>query len=94
MYEGLSSVSAEGRDPPYVQTMGGAAVCGGDSGGAAYFPASGPGRRVFGVNSRGDILSRSLIATVAPARPWIEDWRTRKGVAICGLDDMPSGCRS
>lgn len=73
----------------YVETSGGAAVCFGDSGGAAYryLDRAKRSRVLVGVNSRGDIAERSYIsATYTPSfTAWAVEWSKNKKVAICGL---------
>jgi len=90
LYEGDSGVSVADKANPYIETFGGAAVCYGDSGGAAFVFKSAVEREIFGVNSRGDIIQRSLISAVAHDQisDWVKRWRTNKGVGICGLDDI------
>lgn len=95
LYEGRSIVRVASDDHPYVQTIGGAAVCFGDSGGGAFFSQlpGGP-RRLFGVNSRGDIVYRSLLTAVAfPAvARFVRNWKVAKDTQICGYDTL-SRCR-
>lgn len=79
-------------------TQGGAAVCFGDSGGAAYFllsPNSTTRRSVIAVNSRGDISKFSFLSTLATPQfvDWAIEWGNKHGVAICGLNIQARGCR-
>lgn len=79
-------------------TQGGAAVCFGDSGGAAYFllsPNSTTRRAVVAVNSRGDISKFSFLSTLATPQfvDWAIEWSNSFGVAICGLSIEARGCR-
>jgi len=77
----------------YVHTTG-AAVCYGDSGGGA-FTKSGVGRRVFGVNSRGDIDKNSWLSSTAVTsfRDWASNWAKVNKVEICGLGANAATCR-
>lgn len=90
LYEGDTTVAAIDSNDPYIETRGGAAVCYGDSGGAAFFAISQRERRVFGINSQGDLLNRSLLSAVAQIKilTFIKDWRTLNGVQVCGLDPI------
>lgn len=76
---------------------GGAAVCFGDSGGAAYFNLvpSGNRRALVAVNSRGDISRFSFLSTTATPLfvNWATDWSQQHGVQICGLNVTAHGCR-
>ncbi|PLU63509.1 hypothetical protein BMJ22_29255 [Sinorhizobium medicae] len=78
-------------------TNGGAAVCFGDSGGAAYFDttASGANRVIFGVNSRGDINEFSFISSTATVAfvDWAVNWSAQHNARICGIDPKVRGCR-
>jgi hypothetical protein len=95
LYEGDTTIVAVSAADPYMEARGGAAVCYGDSGGAAFFAISPVERRVIAVNSQGDILERSMLSAVANAAiaSFIRDWRTRKGVLVCGLDTL-AGCHA
>ncbi len=73
-------------------------LCGGDSGGPAFFyPVRGRlYRTVVGLNisTAVDIGTSYLASTSSkPILRFIEDWRTRKGEKICGLDTDAPGCR-
>lgn len=93
LYQGESTVRAAADDNAYVETSGGAAVCFGDSGGGAFL-RDGAVRRLFGVNSRGDIRTRSLLTAIAYPLVirFVADWKASKQVQICGIDALPS-CR-
>jgi hypothetical protein len=89
---------AERRHDLYIRTSGGAAVCFGDSGGGAYYLAnpSGSIRRLFGVNSRGDISTNSFISATAnnSFRGWATSWSAAAKAGICGLNaDGQASCR-
>ena len=81
----------------YTYTLGGAAVCFGDSGGGAYVYTTPDHtqRFVIGVNSRGNIATRSLLSTthVAGFRTWAETWSADNGVEICGIHPGATDCR-
>ncbi|HYN46923.1 MAG TPA: trypsin-like serine protease [Allosphingosinicella sp.] len=96
LYSGTSDVQSQADDTPYVITSGGAAVCFGDSGGGAYLSPGTGSRRLFGVNSRGDIITRSLLSAVAhPAIfRFLRDWSLEKNARICGLDASLLACRA
>ncbi len=95
LYQGRSTVRTASDDNAYVETMGGAALCFGDSGGGAFLREgeNGP-RRLFGVNSRGDIRTRSLLTAIAYPLVvrFVREWKASKQVQICGIDALPS-CR-
>lgn len=77
----------------YVVTGGAAAVCFGDSGGAAY-STDAIKRRVMAVNSRGDISRYSWLSVTAGAlfSDWALGWRKAEGASICGLDPLAKNC--
>jgi hypothetical protein len=97
LYQGVAKVLAPTPNDARVVTLGGAAVCFGDSGGGAFIESAGAGkpRILFGVNSQGDIQQKSWIAaTATPAfRTWAEQWSKANGAAICGLHAHATGCR-
>lgn len=78
-------------------TEGGAAVCFGDSGGAAYFHTNQAKTRrvIFGVNSRGDISRFSWLSSTATGGfvDWAFEWAEEQQVEICGLHVGASDCR-
>jgi hypothetical protein len=94
LYQGQSTVRTAAYDDAYAVTRGGAAVCYGDSGGGAYNREGANPRRLFGVNSRGDIVTRSLLTAVAYPKVWkfIRSWANSKSARICGIDELPN-CR-
>lgn len=79
----------------YINALGGAAVCQGDSGGAAYNTSNLLGRVVIGVNSRGNISSRSYLTSVSDAHilNWFDTWSDKNKAKICGLHDDAPGCK-
>lgn len=72
----------------------GAALCFGDSGGAGYV-YSGNQRRIFGVNSRGNISTTSYLSATFTGGfgGWALKWAEANKVAICGLSPNAAGCR-
>jgi hypothetical protein len=79
-------------DGAYLVTVGSNAVCFGDSGGGAYVEA--PTRKLVGINSRGDIISRSLLSSLADPsiKAFLQSWVDR-GLQICGLSADETNCR-
>lgn len=75
------------KDGAYIITEGGAAVCYGDSGGASYIQA-GNQRAIFGVNSRGDIISRSLLSHTGNSeiKKFFQGFANANTAKICGLN--------
>lgn len=79
-----------------VVTIGGAALCYGDSGGAAYKEA-GLLRYIFATNSRGNIEDESYLSSVFSDsfKNWVTSWaKTNSNVAICGLHPNAQFCRN
>jgi hypothetical protein len=72
----------------------GAALCFGDSGGAGYLVEGGR-RRVFGVNSRGNIRTTSYLASTFTGAfaEFATGWTAANGTRICGLHGDAPGCR-
>jgi secreted trypsin-like serine protease len=72
-----------------IHTVGGVAVCSGDSGGAAYL-RNGESRTVIAVNARGDLqLNSTLTATATQGlRKFIDNWPEK----ICGRDPGLEKC--
>lgn len=95
---GKATVQSLPRNTNYdTVTKGGAALCFGDSGGAAYKLLSNGARKVFGVNSRGDISTTSYLSStyVGTFGDWARDWAAKNGnVKICGMHTDAIGCRS
>ncbi len=77
-----------------VTTVGGAALCFGDSGGAGYFQDGG-GRRIFGVNALtvADRVSRLVNVGNPKIRGFIKGWADRRQVGICGVTGGAGRCR-
>ena len=96
LFGGVAQVSGVPRSGSnYVRTVGGAAVCFGDSGGGAYaFDPTGTRRKLFGVNSRGDISTYSSISATSTQmfRSWANSWLAEQGGEICGLSTGVEGC--
>lgn len=79
-----------------IVTKGGAALCFGDSGGAAY-TVTDKARYIVGVNSRGDIASMSYLPWIGSASfvNWANSWaKASNNVKICGLHSDALGCRT
>lgn len=81
-----------------IVTVGGAALCFGDSGGPAYFVPIGKtieDRINIAINSRGDIRRTSYVSSnsTPTAQRFYRSWRTRTGEKICGLDSGVPDCR-
>lgn len=79
-----------------IVTRGGAALCFGDSGGAAYYVDSKTGSRwVVGINSRGDISTTSYLSSVSvdASKDFIKRWSQDKNQVICGVHTEALGCR-
>lgn len=79
-----------------IVTRGGAALCYGDSGGAAYYIDNRDGRRwVVGVNSRGDISTTSYLPSVSTdeSKDFLKTWAEKNNQAICGVHTSATGCR-
>lgn len=77
-------------------TRGGAALCFGDSGGAAYKVFPDGTRKIFGTNSRGDISTMSYLSStwVATFGDYVRDWAAKNAnVKICGVHTDAIGCR-
>jgi hypothetical protein len=86
--------AAENND---IITKGEAALCFGDSGGAAYLisGASGQQSRVqVGINSRGNIDDTSYLSSTSTqgALSFFTNWSNNNGVRICGLHTDAQGC--
>lgn len=98
LYEGDSTVvRLPAGSSYYMRTRGGAAVCYGDSGGAAYLflNAAKTRRVVVGVNSEGDIEQVSLLATTSVPGfvSWLRKWSDERGLQICGIHSNATSCR-
>jgi hypothetical protein len=95
LYKGDSVVQFPAYGVPFATTIGGAAVCFGDSGGGAFL-VSGASRKLIGVNSQGDIITRSHISAVAHPliMAFIKRWSTQKNAPICGISPNLFSCRS
>ena len=79
-----------------IVTKGGAALCFGDSGGAAYAVKQDNSRVVLGVNSRGDIDTMSYLPAFYSGTfvLWAKQWAlANANVEICGLHPEAVSCR-
>jgi len=76
-------------------TTGGAALCFGDSGGAAYVLEANGARRVFAINSRGDIRTTSYLSSTYTTsyRNFVNSWAQANGQRVCGVHADAQGCR-
>lgn len=94
---GRATIDGLGTDKDYdVVTKGGAALCFGDSGGAAYLVDSDK-RVIFGVNSRGDINTMSYLPAISSETfvTWALSWAKRNNnVRVCGLHSDALYCRN
>lgn len=82
------------KDRDY-ELHGGAKLCSGDSGGAAYRVFSSRSRKVFGVQSSQTPGTRTSYASSVSLKQnadFIRTWASAKNVKVCGLD-ASSGCR-
>lgn len=79
-----------------VSTRGGAALCFGDSGGAAYIEHRDGKREVFGVNSRGDIRRESYLPDVTSdsMQEFTKEWIAKNNAKICGVSADAKDCRT
>ncbi len=77
-----------------VTTVGGAALCFGDSGGAGYFQDGGE-RRIFGVNALAVTAKVSRLVNIGnpKIRGFIKGWAERQQVGICGVTGGAGPCR-
>lgn len=93
---GTAQVTAVPSSNSYdVVTKGGAALCFGDSGGAAYVESSDGTREIFGVNSRGNIKNTSYLPAVALStmNAFATEWAQTNGAQICGITPGALACR-
>lgn len=89
------------KDGNIIVARGKAALCFGDSGGAAYLVGAGDQRIVVGVNAAADANGASLsetsrvASTSSPAAvAFFKAWAERNGQPkICGIDPQATGCR-
>lgn len=77
-----------------IVTSGKAALCSGDSGGAAYSD-TGATRVVVGCNSRSNTTTDSYMPSVAQptAQAFFKSWATKVGALICGVHPAAKNCR-
>lgn len=78
-------------------TQGGAALCFGDSGGAAYKNNADGSRSIFAINSRGNIATTSYLASVYTGQfaTWAKTWATNSAnVKMCGVHSDALYCRT
>lgn len=91
----IGSSELKGFSGIYLRTEGGAAVCFGDSGGAGYANLSSVSRRIIGINSRGDISTKSYLTPIAipGVLDFILKWTEQENVVICGVSENVSNCQ-
>lgn len=79
-----------------IVTRGQAALCYGDSGGAAYIEKADGARLIVGVNSRGNISTTSYLPAVYhdKFKAKLAEWSAAKSVKVCGVHAEALGCRS
>lgn len=87
--EGEAAVDSLDAANGEIRTVGGVAVCSGDSGGAVYLRI-GARRMVVAVNARGDLKLKSTLTSTAGAnlRSFIDGWTEK----ICGRDGDARNC--
>lgn len=78
-----------------IMTEKKAALCYGDSGGAAYMTDSTGILKIAAINSRGDMNVASWLPAVytMPAKSFYTSWAANKNAYICGLKDIGERCR-
>jgi secreted trypsin-like serine protease len=78
----------------YVIAEGGAAVCSGDSGGAAYNSEDSAVRKIVGVGSRGNLSTTSYLTNVTDQHisDFLRSWSSSNGADICGISAGGKGC--
>ena len=95
LFTGLSQVVLKpGANSLDTVTEGGAAVCFGDSGGAA-FVVNGDYREIIALNRAGNIATRSYLAStyVSLFIDWAVDWSRQHQKLICGIHLDARNCR-
>lgn len=94
---GLANITGLPSGKSYdIVTKGGAALCFGDSGGAAYAVNAKGERAIVGVNSRGDISTMSYLPAVRTPSfvTWALQWAaSANNTRVCGLHTDAMGCR-
>lgn len=72
-----------------------AAVCYGDSGGAAYVEMPNHQRVIIGVNSRGNIDTVSYISSTSTTEfiEWAIEWAAEQQISLCGVHPGAETCR-
>lgn len=92
LFFGLAEVNRLSRG--YLVTKGGAAVCFGDSGGGAFRVFSPLRRGIIGVNSRGDLLTRSFITPFSNSHivKFLKDYVSQYSLKICGINLVGDSC--
>lgn len=96
LWEGDTRVLESAAEARVVTTQGGAAVCFGDSGGAAYERAGDLRRVIIGVNARGDIVAKSWLTNLAhpDITQFVTAWMRRNDAQVCGLTAHLAPCHA
>jgi hypothetical protein len=89
----VPSVTAKNAD---IITRGGAALCFGDSGGAAYVWTDDKTRWVVSSNSRGNISDTSYLSSTHNVNQieFARAWSAKNQAPICGINAEAVGCRN
>ena len=101
---GIESTSSNPANPDpnnlkidLLTTVGGAILCQGDSGGAAFDREDPSTRFVIGI---GMVMGKvdpteSFFVQVSDdrIRSWLQSWGDNRGIAICGVHSSATGCR-
>lgn len=101
---GIESTSSNPSEPnptnlkkDLLTTVGGAILCQGDSGGAAFDRENPSARFVIGIGMMMGIddPTESYFVQVSDDRikNWLQSWGNDRGIAICGVHSNATGCR-
>jgi Trypsin len=85
-------------------TVGGALLCEGDSGSAAFDQENPSARFIIGIGFRGQVPPKGSTDTVGLEsyfvqvsdnliKNWLQSWGDTRGIAICGIHSNATGCR-
>jgi len=88
-------IALPGGSDADIVTRGSAALCYGDSGGAAYLESADGSRKIVGVNSRGNISTTSYLPALyhPQMKTFIATWAATKLQRICGIHSDAKDCR-
>ena len=94
LYEGLAAVAETGGPDSYIKTLGGAALCFGDSGGSAFIKLDEFRRFIVGINSRGNIKTESYLTAVAhkPVMDFVATLVSTENTVVCGVNAPSKIC--